>query len=136
MAEEIKAMQVQEQELAEGNGSERMQERENFIPRTDIYETEEDVIVIVDMPGASDETIDVSLENNTLSIHAASTHRAPEGYSLAFNEFSAGDYERIFRVTDQIDRDGIEAVFKDGVLTLTLPKAVEVKARKISVKAA
>ncbi len=63
-----------------------------------------------------------------------SSHGAPEGYSLSFAEFQAGDYERSFRLTDQIDRDRIEAVYADGVLKLTLPKAEKAKAKKISVK--
>lgn len=134
MTDETKAMQVQEQELIETEGTERMRDRVVFIPRTDIYETDENVVVLVDLPGASEDTIDIALENKTLTINGISTHGAPDGYSLAFAEFGAGDYERSFRVTELIDSEGIEAVYKDGVLKLTLPKAEQAKARKISVK--
>lgn len=134
MSEETKAMQVQEQELVQTNGAERTRERATFVPRADIYETDENVVVTVDMPGASEETIDISLEKNILTINAVSTHGAPDGYALAFAEFEAGDYERSFRLTDRIDREAIEAVYQDGVLKLILPKAEEAKARKISVK--
>ena len=133
MAEETKEMQVQEQELVETDGTERMRDRVALIPRTDIYETDEQVVILLDLPGAMEETIDISLEKKLLTINAVSTHGAPGGYSLAFAEFSAGDYERSFRVTDQINSEGIEAVYKDGVLKLTLPKVEEAKARKISV---
>jgi len=135
MAEEKKEMEVHEQEKVQTEGAERMRSRPTFVPRADIYETEENVLLTVDMPGASEETIDVTLEKDTLTIRANSTHDGPEGYTLAFAEFEAGDYERNFRLTDRIDRDNIQAVYTDGVLKLTLPKAEEAKARKISVKA-
>jgi HSP20 family molecular chaperone IbpA len=135
MAENTNAMQVQEQEMIESDGTERMRERATFIPRADIYETDEIVVVTVDMPGVREDTIDITLENNTLTILGNSVHGAPEGYTLAFAEYEAGDYERSFRITDRIDREGIEAVYKHGVLTLNLPKADVAKTRKISVKA-
>lgn len=135
MAEEANAMQVQEQELAQNDGCERMRARTTFVPRADIYETEGNVVVTMDMPATSEDTIDITLDKNILTVTADSTYCAPDGYSLAYAEFEAGDYERSFRLTDHIDREGIEAVYKDGVLKLTLPKAEEAKARKISVRA-
>ena len=136
MAKESKEMQVQEQEMVESNGTERMRSRPTFIPRSDIYETEDNVVVTLDMPGANRDSIDVTLEKNILTINANSTYGSPEGYELAFAEFQSGDYERSFRVTDQINRDDIVALYKDGVLKLTLPKAEVANPKKISVKAA
>jgi HSP20 family molecular chaperone IbpA len=136
MTEESKEMQVQEQEMVKSNGSERMRALPTFIPRSDIYETEDNVVVTLDMPGASEDSIEVTLEKNILTINANSVHNAPEGYELGFAEFQTGDYERSFRLTDQINRDAIEALYKDGVLKLTLPKSEVAKPRKISVKAA
>ena len=135
MTEETKAMEVQEQEMVQTDGTERMRTRSTFIPRADIYETEENVVVTVDMPGLSDDAIDITLEKNILTINGVSTHAAPDGYSLAFAEYEPGDYERSFRLTDQINREQIEAIYKDGVLNLILPKAEIAKPRKISVKA-
>ena len=134
MTEESKAMQVQEQELVHSNGTERMRARATFIPRSDIYETDDNVVVTVDMPGASQDTINITLEKNILTITGNSTHGNPDGFALAFAEYEVGDYERSFRLTDQINQDAIEALYKDGVLKLTLPKAEAAKARKISVK--
>lgn len=134
MADKTKTMEVQEQEMAKTNGTERTRARATFVPRADIFETDENIVVAVDMPGASEGTIDITLEKNILTINGISTHGAPEGYSLEFAEFEAGNYERSFRLSDQINRDGITAVYKDGVLNLTLPKAKEAKARKINIK--
>jgi HSP20 family molecular chaperone IbpA len=136
MAEESKEMQVQEQEMVQSDGTERMRSQVNFIPRSDIYETKDNVVVTLDMPGASEDSIDITLEKNVLTINANSSLSAPGDFELAFAEFQAGDYERSFRLTDQINRDDIQALYKDGVLKLTLPKAEVAKPRKISVKAA
>jgi HSP20 family protein len=133
MTNETKAMEVQEQELVPESGTERMRDRTCFVPRADVYETEENVFVVVDMPGVGEENIDITLENNILTINGNSNLEIPDGYSLAFAEFEPGDYERSFRLTDRIDRDGIQATYKDGVLSLNLPKADEAKVRKISV---
>lgn len=135
MTEETKELQVQEQEIVPEAGTERMRDRNSFIPRADIYETDEEVVVILNMPGASDDTIDITLENNILTINGNSVLEPPEGYSLGFAEYETGDYERSFRLTDQIDRERIKAVYSNGVLNLTLPKAEVAKVRKISVKA-
>jgi HSP20 family protein len=134
MAEEKKEMEVHEQEKVQTEGAERMRSRPTFVPRSDIYETEECVLLALDIPGVREESIDVTLDKDTLTIRANSSHDGPEGYTLAFTEFEAGDYERSFRLTDQIDKDKIEAVYSDGVLKLTLPKAEQAKARKISIK--
>ncbi len=60
--------------------------------------------------------------------------KAHSGLAQTWSEYEAGDYERSFRISDQIDQTKIEAVYRDGVLRLTLPKAEEAKARKIAVK--
>lgn len=135
MTEKEMAMEVQEQQLAEQDGSERTRSRDTFIPRADIYETEENIYITLDMPGANESQIDVTLEQNILTIRGMSSHDAPEGYTLSFSEFHPGDYERKFRLTDQFDRDKIDAVYSQGELKLTLPKADTAKTRKISVKA-
>lgn len=134
MTAKNKTMEVQKQEEIQTDGTERMRDRATFIPRSDIFETDEAVVVTLDMPGVSEKEIDITLEKSILTINALSWDDAPNDYSLSFSEFEAGNYERSFRLTDKIDRDRIEAVYADGVLKLTLPKAEEAKARKINVK--
>ncbi|MEW6717877.1 MAG: Hsp20/alpha crystallin family protein [Chloroflexota bacterium] len=133
MADESKALKVQK-ETALAEPTERTRECQCFIPRADIYETDENIVVVVDMPGVDKNSIDITLDKNILTINGYSDVDSPEGYSLVFAEYEVGDYERSFRLSDHIDGDKIEAAYKDGVLHLTLPKAEEAKARKISVK--
>jgi HSP20 family protein len=134
MSEESKDMVFQDQEMIPNEETERMREGSCFVPRADIFETDENVVVVVDMPGVSGDAIDITLEKNVLTITGSTYLNAPEEYSLAFAEYEPGDFERSFRLTDQIDRDSIQAAYKDGVLRLELPKAEKAKARKIDIK--
>ena len=62
MADKNKSMQVQQQQLVEQEGSERTRSRDTYIPRADIYETEDSIYITLDMPGANQNQIDVTLE--------------------------------------------------------------------------
>lgn len=106
-----------------------------YNPPTDIMENTAGVLMLLDMPGADPESLDVTLDNRVLRISARSVSSAPEGYALVHAEYRDGTYERRFTVSEPIDTAKIEAVFKDGVLRLTLPKAAPSPAAKISVRA-
>ena len=135
MANENKSLEVQKEEMLPTAGSERTRETRCFVPRADIYETENEIDVIVDLPGVSKDSVEISLEKNILKINGYVPQETPEGYSLAFAEYHIGDYERSFRLSNQIDQDKINATLNDGVLKLRLPKAEAAKSRKIAVKA-
>jgi HSP20 family protein len=134
---EEKALQVEDTEKREvaETGAERTRDRSAFVPRADIYETEEAITVVTDMPGVDETSLDITLENNVLSLDGYVEPLEPEGYSLAYAEYRVGDYQRAFTLSDQIDRNGIEAVIKDGVLRLYLPKVSEARKRSIAIKA-
>ena len=110
-------------------------ERKQFMPRADVYETPNGVIVEADMPGVDDGSIDITIENDVLTIRGRVD--APEfpGHKPAYAEYESGDYERAFTLSPEIDREHIEATVRNGVLRLTLPKASQARARKITVKA-
>jgi len=114
--------------------SANQQAEPTFIPPTDIIETEQAIRMLLDMPGADPGTLDVTLERRVLTVSAHSISTAPQGYSLLYAEFRDGNYERRFVLSDEIDGDRIEAVLKDGVLRMTLPKASPSPAKKIPVK--
>ena len=117
----------------ETEGPERTHERLAFVPRADIYETAEAITVMTDMPGVDETSVDVTLEKNVLTISGYVEPMQPEGYDLAHAEYNIGDFERSFTLSDRIDRDGIEATVKDGVLRLVLPKITEAKSRNIPI---
>ena len=125
---------IEKQEAQELEGVERTRTRRVFIPKVDIFETDETVILLADMPGVSDDAVDITLEKNVLTIKGYSDDSTHENYVLAYSEYREGDYERTFALSDEVDRQKIEASMKDGVLKLTLPKAEEMRTRKIAVK--
>lgn len=115
--------------------SERAAQTPVYTPRVDIRESETAVLVVADMPGVDEGSVSIDLEGSELTIRGTFVPTPPEGYALTYQEYASGDYERSFTLGDTIDRDGIEAVVKDGVLRLTLPKAKEAQPRRIEVKA-
>jgi HSP20 family molecular chaperone IbpA len=136
MTEETRDLQIQETEkrkVAETD-AERTRDRLAFVPRADIYETDETIMVVADMPGVDEKSVDITLENNVLTITGQVEMEPPEGYSLSYAEYQVGDYQRAFSLSDQIDREGIEAVVKDGVLRLHLPKVTEARVKKIAIQ--
>lgn len=131
------ALQVQDAEKREvaETGAERTRDRLAFVPRADVYETDDEIVVVADMPGVDANSVDITLEENVLTINGYVEPEPPEDLSLAYAEYRVGDYLRAFTLSDQIDRDGIEATVKDGVLRLRLPKAEAAKMRKIPITA-
>ena len=91
-------------------------------------------MLLADMPGVNESEIEITLEKDRLTIHGPVADRAPEGYRPIYSEFCIGDFERTFVLSNEIDRDGIEATFKNGVLRLSLPKAETSKARRIAIQ--
>lgn len=117
------------------DGVERAAASTVFRPRVDIVEGPDAVLLFADVPGADEGHTDVSLEKNVLTIRASVQPGELEGFTLAAAEYEVGDFERAFTLSDEIDRNGIEAVVSDGVLRVTLPKAKDSSSRKITVQA-
>jgi HSP20 family molecular chaperone IbpA len=107
--------------------------RRTFVPRADIRETPDAVVITADMPGVDAKSVDVRVERDLLTIHGTVAPEKPEGYTPAYTEYATGDWHREFVLSDEVKRDAIRAAVKNGVLRLTLPKADP--ARKIEVKA-
>jgi HSP20 family molecular chaperone IbpA len=101
----------------------------------DIYETDEAIHVLADMPGVDENSLDIMLEKSVLTINGYVEPVQPENHALAHAEYRVGDYERAFTLSDQIDQEKIEATVKDGVLRLVLPKVTEARQRKIPIAA-
>ncbi|PKN75307.1 MAG: heat-shock protein Hsp20 [Deltaproteobacteria bacterium HGW-Deltaproteobacteria-10] len=116
--------------------TERIRNVKTFVPRVDIYEAKDSLILIADMPGVDEKSVDVELEKNILTINGRVNIDETPDKSLVYSEYEAGDYERTFTLSDEIDREKIHATVKNGVLRLELPKAEKIKPKKITVKAA
>jgi len=104
-----------------------------FVPTTDIFETEEALSLIVEMPGVDRAKVDVSVEDGVLTIQGHLDFSKYEGMQPVYTEYNIGHYRRSFSLSNTVDQGRISAEMKDGVLTLVLPKAEEAKPRRISV---
>lgn len=109
--------------------------RKIFMPRADVYESREAIVVLADMPGVDESSVDITLEKNVLTLRGNVADTKFPDQKQAWAEYAVGDYERTFTIGTDIQSDAISATVKNGVLKVTLPKAQPAQARKISVKA-
>lgn len=105
----------------------------HYVPYTDIYETPDALILIVDMPGLAREQVEVTLDKDQLTIQGKIDHTRYDGLRPLYTEYNVGHFTRTFSLSRRIDREGISADMQDGVLTLQLPVAAEAKPRRIDV---
>lgn len=135
MTEKEKAIEVKKEDVLRAETTERIRDRKVYVPRSDIYEDKDGLVLVLDVPGADEKSVDITLEKNVLTINAYPQTPNLEGFSLAYAEYGEGDYQRSFALSDEIDRGKIEASVRNGVLTLRLQKAAEAKPQKIAIKA-
>ncbi len=93
-----------------------------YVPYTDIYETDEALTVVMEMPGVEKKDLGVALENDVLRVDGRIDFSKYEGMEPVYTEYNVGHYTRSFTLSSKIDQDKISAQLEDGVLTLTLPK--------------
>jgi HSP20 family protein len=106
----------------------------HYTPRVDIYETEDELVVLCDMPGVKPDEVDLRFENGELALHGkVQPRQANVAYLL--NEYGVGDFYRSFSVSEQIQPDKISAEYRHGVLTIHLPKKEAAKPKRIAIRA-
>jgi len=108
---------------------------DSLVPRLDVIERENDYLVRTEIPGASKDDIEVAVENGVLTISAEtkSATEQKEGERVIRQERRYGRYVRSLRLDKTVEEKKVHANYKDGVLELTLPKAEEVKPKRITV---
>src|SRR5690348_11472280 len=104
-----------------------------FVPTTDIFETEDALTVVMEVPGVGQDAIDINLENDVLKIEAKIDPAKYEGMEPLYAEYNVGHFARSFALSNRIDQQQIGAKLEDGILTLTLTKAKEARPRKIAI---
>jgi HSP20 family protein len=104
-----------------------------FVPATDIYQTEDELVLVADMPGVRPEGLQITVQDGVLVIRGRPA-ADPQAGQVLLEEFAAGEYYRSFQLPADYDTAKIQAVLKQGVLTLRLPKSERLKPRRIEVK--
>ena len=104
-----------------------------FLPNTDIYESEDALNVVMEMPGVEKSNVEVGIEDGVLKVYGRIDFSKYERLQPVYTEYNIGHYARSFRLSSKIDQTKIRAQMNDGVLSLVLPKVEEAKPRVISV---
>jgi HSP20 family protein len=104
-----------------------------YLPNTDIYETQDTLNVLMEMPGVQKDNVDLSVEDGVLKVFGRIDFSKYEGLQPVYTEYNIGHYSRSFNLSSKIDQAKIRAEMKDGVLSLVLPKVERAKPRVISV---
>lgn len=104
-----------------------------YIPSADIYETDEALTVVMEMPGVERQALNVALENDVLRIEGKIDDAKYKGLEPVYTEYNVGHYSRSFVLSDKVDQERIAAKLEDGVLTLTLPKTASARPRRITI---
>ena len=104
-----------------------------YMPDTDIYETDEALVVVMDMPGVEKKNIDIKVEKNVLSVEGQIDFAKYENLKPVYTEYNVGHFSRSFSISQDIDSAAISANVEDGVLTLRLPRVKEAAPRRIEV---
>jgi HSP20 family protein len=104
-----------------------------FVPTADIFETDQALTMILEMPGASKDNVEVSIEDDILTIEGRIDFSKYQGLQPLYTEYNIGNYSRSFEISNSIEQGGIRAEMKDGVMTLFLPKAERARPRRINV---
>ena len=104
-----------------------------YVPHTDVYETEEALTVVMEVPGVAREAVGIEAKEDVLRVEARIDSAKYGGMEPVYTEYNVGHWARSFSLSDKVDRERIGAQLEDGVLTLTLPKTAEAKPRRIAV---
>jgi HSP20 family protein len=106
-----------------------------FVPATDIYETDQALTVVMEMPGVDKANLEIHLESDVLSVAGRIDFSRYEKLQPIYTEYNVGHYRRSFSLEpSRVEQEKIKAEMNDGVLTLTLPKAEKVKPRRITIE--
>lgn len=104
-----------------------------YTPRVDIFETPDTLVFQSDLPGVKADDVEINCDDGEISIRGKVRPRQPEAQQYLDREYGVGDFYRSFTVEAPVRPEAIKAELKDGVLTLTVPKAESAKTRKIPI---
>jgi HSP20 family molecular chaperone IbpA len=126
--------QTQEQPATAARNGAVAQPQPVRVPAVSVRETEQAILLEADLPGVSLDHVEITIDQDILTLRGAVSPVANDGYRLLHREYADAGFARSFTMPDGIDRQQVAAVVKNGVLTLTLPKQQAVQPRRIAVQ--
>jgi HSP20 family protein len=106
----------------------------SWVPEADLYETDTELTVVIDLPGVESTAIDLSVSGRTLILRGLRPSPDPALGRLRFQERYAGPFGRDLELPEDVDADGIQADFRNGILQVRLPKAAKARTFTIPVR--
>jgi HSP20 family protein len=106
-----------------------------WAPALDLYQNNDNVVAVVELPGMRKEEIEISLHDGTLTIAGERKAEAGNGEKAERTERYVGKFRRSISLPVRVDANKVGATYRDGILTVTLPKAEEAKPKQIEVRA-
>lgn len=128
---DAQALQAREKEELQGEAT---RPGPVFRPDIDILERQDDYVIYADLPGVDDRSVDVRLERGLLTLDAQLATVPEAGWTPIHTEYRVGSFHREFRISEDVDAEGVSAKMSNGVLELRLPKSVERRPRSIPVQ--
>ena len=116
-----------------GNLARQTQLFSGWSPALDLYQNNDNVVAVVEVPGMRKEDIDISLHDGMLTIAGERQTSSGEGENSERTERYSGKFRRSITLPTRVDAGKVSATYKDGILTITLPKAEEAKPKKVEV---
>ena len=135
MSEQTAVLTTEKQAAMRTQGEKSLATRDEtryIVPPVDIYETDDALTMVVDLPGVPKDGVDIRVEDDVLTIKGKANYDPPKNVLLG--EFGLQGYYRQFQLSDEVDQNKISAESKNGVLTIRLPKAERSKPKQIAVK--
>jgi HSP20 family protein len=105
----------------------------DYFPKTNLFDTGDTLEIVAEIPAFSKEDININVQGNYLEIRGTAKSDAPEGYTPLRAERGINSFSRSFTLPVDVDSEKAEAVLKNGILFLKLPKSVAAKPRQIAV---
>lgn len=116
--------------------NERPEELQALLPQVDVYESNDGILLVADLPGVPKDKLELRIDNDTLLIEADIVQDAPENMEAAYAEVRLSRYRRAFSLSNELDSSRIDAQLRDGVLNLRIPKHPHAQPRRIEVNVA
>lgn len=104
------------------------------VPAANLWETSDALVVEMELPGVTEENVDIQVTNEELAVRGRRQVHTPENANAHRRERMGGEFERVFGLPFPVDAEKVEATLRDGVLTIRLPKAETALPRKIAVR--
>jgi HSP20 family protein len=108
-------------------------DRSVFMPPIDIYDSDDGLFLLADLPGVTIESLEIQVQDNRLTLYGRVTPALPAKAQLLHQEFEWGDFLRSFILSDEVDHDRITAKLNNGVLEVFLPRTPKAEPRRIQV---